>query len=308
MKVYNSLSEIKSVTHSVITVGMLDGVHLGHKKILSELVREAHIINGTSVVITFWPHPHSVVSQDPTFLLNTLEEKIALFEAFGIDVVVVQPFTREFSSLSPEYFIEKKLYPQLQFKTFIVGYDHHFGKDRHGDFNIVKQFSKKLHYKSVQVSALTIDGVNVSSTKIRKALTDGNIQLANKYLGYDYSITGTVIKGDCLGHTMGFPTANLQPAKEKIIPALGVYAVRVFCKNGSIHSGMLNIGHKPTVNKIVERTYIEVNIFDFSRNIYGESLTISLVEKIRDEKKFDNIDALRTQIEKDKIRIQKIMG
>ena len=286
---------------------MLDGVHLGHQTILKELTRQAKNIGGESVVITFWPHPRSVVSDNPVSLLNTLDEKLAIIQNSGIDHIIVLPFTREFSVLSPEDFVKDLVFEKLHFKVFIVGYDHHFGKNRHGDFELVSRLGKTLNFKAVKISALQSDNVNISSTKIREALAAGNIKTANKFLGYHYTLTGTVIKGEKLGTKLGFPTANLKFPPEKLIPAKGVYSARVTCRNGDIHYGMVNIGDKPTVNSDTEKLFIEVHIFDFNRRIYGENITISLLEKIRNEQKFNDIATLRNQLEKDKLTILKTL-
>ncbi len=307
MKIDHSLNAINKIKNAVITVGMIDGVHLGHQVILKELVSQAKNIEGESVVITFWPHPRSVVSDNPVLLLNTLDEKLAIIQEAGVDHIIVLPFTREFSILSPEDFVNL-LFEKLHFKVFIVGYDHHFGKNRHGDFELVSKLGKELNFKAVRVSAFQIDNVNVSSTKIREALTEGNITTANRFLGYYYSLTGTVVKGEKLGTKLGFPTANLKFPPEKLIPAKGVYSAKITCRNGDIHYGMVNIGNKPTVNSDTEKLFTEVHIFDFNRRIYGENITISLLEKIRDEKKFNDTTALRKQMENDKLIILKTLN
>ncbi len=303
MNTHHGFDSIPHIKNPAITVGMIDGVHLGHQTILNELVRQARKFNGESVVITFCPHPRSVVSNNPVSLLNTLNEKLAIMQEKGIDHVIVLPFTREFSVLSPENFIKDLLFEKLHFKTFIVGYDHHFGKNRDGDFELVNKLAITLNFNAVQVPAFQMDNINISSTKIRDALLSGQITTANKFLGYPYSLTGTVIKGERLGHQLGFPTANLKVPAEKLIPANGVYAVKVACRTGQQFYGMLNMGVKPTVNSNAGKLFIEVHIFDFNRNIYGETITISFLGKIREEKKFSNTDALKKQIEKDKITI-----
>ncbi|MCD6366180.1 MAG: bifunctional riboflavin kinase/FAD synthetase [Bacteroidales bacterium] len=308
MKTHHSFDTINNIKNPAITVGMVDGVHLGHQAILKELARQAQNIGGESIVITFWPHPRSVVSDNPVLLLNTLDEKLVIIQEAGIDHVVVLPFTREFSVLSPKDFIKTLLFEKLHFKVFIVGYDHHFGKNRHGDFELVSKLGKELNFKAVKVSALQLNNINVSSTKIREALAEGNIKTANRFLSYHYSLTGTVIKGEKLGTKLGFPTANLKFPQEKLIPAKGVYSAQVICRNGDIHYSMVNIGNKPTVNSDTEKLFIEVHIFNFDRRIYGENITISLLEKIRNEKKFNDITALRNQLEKDKLTILKTLN
>ncbi len=282
---------------------MIDGVHLGHRSILNELIKQAHEFNGESVVITFWPHPRSVVSDSPVSLLNTLDEKLAIIQEIGIEHVFVIPFTREFSDSSPEYFINHMLFENLHFKAFIVGYDHHFGKNRSGDFEMVNKLAKSLHFKAIQVPALQMDDINISSTKIRQALFSGQILKANKFLGYSYSLSGTVVKGEGLGHQIGFPTANLITPAEKLIPANGVYAVKVLCRSGKSFYGMLNIGTKPTINFEADKLFVEVHLFNFNQDIYGETITLSFIQRIRDERKFADINELKTQIEKDKITI-----
>lgn len=307
MNEYHSLDTIKNIKNPVITVGMLDGIHLGHQTILKEVIRQAKKNNGESVVITFWPHPRSVVSNSPVLLLNTLDEKLAIMQSVGIKHVVVLPFTREFSVFAPDDFI-CLLFEKLHFKTIILGYDHHFGKNRDGDFKMVSQLAKKINFSAIQVPAFQIDNINVSSTKIRNALFSGKVAQANKFLGYHYSLIGMVIKGEGIGHQLGFPTANLKTPSEKLIPANGVYAVKVTCRTGQQFYGMLNIGKNPTVNINTDKLFIEVHIFDFNREIYGETITILLLEKIRNEKRFSNINELKKQIEKDKETIFKLIS
>ena len=303
VKVHRGFDSNTDINNPAITVGMIDGVHLGHRSILNELIKQARKFNGESVVITFWPHPRSVVSDSPVSLLNTLDEKLAIMQEIGIDHVFVIPFTREFSDASPEHFIKHLLFENLHFKAFIVGYDHHFGKNRSGDFEMVNKLSESLNFKAIQVPALQMDGINISSTKIRQALLSGEIVKANKFLGYPYSLSGTVIKGERLGHQLGFPTANLKTPAGKLIPANGVYAVKVLCRTGKIFHGMVNIGTKPTVNFDTKKLFVEVHLFNFSRDIYGETITLSFIQRIRDERKFTSTNELKAQIEKDKIAI-----
>ncbi|MEA5457468.1 bifunctional riboflavin kinase/FAD synthetase [Arcicella sp. LKC2W] len=307
MNVYYGLEEFKKLDNAVVTSGTFDGVHLGHRKILNRLIEVAQQTNGESVVITFYPHPRTVISPDNKVvnLLSTLDEKIELLEKSGIQHLVIIPFTREFSELSSEEFIQKILIQTIGTKTLVIGFDHRFGKNREGSFEYLKAHKANYGFEIEEISRQDIENIGVSSSKIRKALQDGDIQLADHFLGRNYSLSGVIVKGKQLGRTIGFPTANIQVREiAKLIPTTGVYAVKVGYKENQL-KGMLNIGNRPTVDGTFQT--IEVNIFEFDREIYGENLTVEFIQKIRNEQKFNGLDELKAQIAKDKITCTEIL-
>lgn len=294
----------------MVTIGTFDGVHLGHQKVILRLKDIAERINGETVIFTFQTHPRLVTAPDEKNLrlLTTLNEKINLFEKYGIDHLIVYPFDKAFSELSYTDFVEKLLVNQIGTHSLVVGYDHKFGKNREGDFDYLQKCASKFNFEIEKLDALFVEEVNVSSTKIRDALQSGNILKAKHYLGYEFTLHGTVINGKQLGRTLGFPTANIESSdRNKIIPKYGVYAVKVMVNNGN-YLGMLNIGTRPTFNNNADNRSIEVNIFDFSGNIYGHEITLVFVDKIREERKFENVDLLVAQLEKDKIAALKILS
>lgn len=299
MKIYHGLEEFKSARNPVVTVGTFDGVHLGHSKIFERMTVLAKSCDGETVVITFDPHPRLVVHPDSKNLkfINTRERKYELIENNGIDHLVVIPFTKEFSNTHADTFIEDILVKKIGVHELVVGYDHHFGKNREGSFDALEDLAEKFNFGLEQISARDIDDIAISSTKIRNALKEGDISFANELLGYEYSITGTVVSGNKIGRKIGFPTANIEIEDEyKLIMAIGVYACRVQWK-GKTYQGMGNIGYRPTINN--SDLTIEVNIFDFDEEIYGETITIFFVDRIRNEIKFENLEALQTQLSKD---------
>lgn len=299
MNVYNNITELPAFKKAVITIGTFDGLHDGHRKIISQLKEVAQSINGTTVVITFFPHPRHVLSntENKVFILNTLEEKIALLQAEGIENLVIVPFTNEFSSMDAEAYISDFLVNSFHPHTIIIGYDHRFGKNRTGNFELLKKGEKKYGYEVVEITAQQLNDIAISSTKIRQKLSEGDIIAANSLLGYAYFFSGKVVKGDQLGRTIGFPTANLEIAEqEKLIPGNGVYAVDVMIKDIKL-KGMMNIGFRPTVGGIVRK--IEVNIFDFNEDIYEQNITVFLKTKLRDERKFNGLDELKIQLGND---------
>ena len=308
MNVYYGIQEFKKLENAVVTSGTFDGVHLGHQKILKRLNEVAELTNGESVVITFYPHPRSVISPDNQIvkLLSTLEEKIELLEKSGVDNLLIIPFTREFSELSSEEFIQKILIDTIGTKTLVIGYDHRFGKNREGGFDYLKLNKEKYGFQIEEISRQDIENVGVSSSKIRKALQEGDVPSADHFLGRNYSLSGVIVKGKQLGRTIGFPTANIQVREiAKLIPLDGVYAVKVYYKDEAF-GGMLNIGNRPTVDGTFQT--VEVNIFDFDQEIYGEKLTVEFLQKIRNEQKFNGLDELKAQIAKDKITCEEILG
>lgn len=302
MNIYRDITELPLFKNAIITIGTFDGVHNGHRQILNQLIEEANEVNGTPVVITFYPHPKQIVGNDlsSVLVLNTLEEKSALLAEVGIEHLVVVPFTKEFAEQSAEDYIKNFLVRSFKPHTIIIGYDHRFGKNRAGNYELLEVKGQEFNYKVKEIPEHILHNITISSTKIRTQLLEGNISTANELLGYDYFFSGNVITGKQLGRTIGFPTANLAINNEsKLIPGNGVYAVTVQIENDkTIFNGMMNIGVRPTFEK-TERT-IEVNIFDFDSSIYDKQLTVHIKTRLRDEIKFDGIDSLKNQLNKDR--------
>lgn len=301
VKVYRDLEHFKA-RNPVVTIGTFDGVHKGHQVVISRLQEFARKYSGETVIFTFYPHPRLVTSPEETNLrlLTTLEEKIKLFERLGIDHLIIYPFTREFSQLSYTEFVKTILVDQIKTYCLVVGYDHKFGKNREGGFEYLQKCAKKYNFKVEKLDALSLDNTNVSSTKIRIALEEGKIKKANRYLGYQYTLHGSVVEGRRLGRRIGFPTANIEASDpHKLIPRYGVYAVRIML-NDKNYRGMLNIGTRPTFNQNADNRSIEVHIFDFEGDIYNAEITMIFVDKIRNEQKFEGADALAEQLKKDK--------
>ncbi len=300
MKVYKDIDDFKGSKYSVVTVGTFDGLHVGHQQIIKRMKEIAAENNGDTILVTFDPHPRLVLNSNPSPLkfISTQKKKQLLLEKFGIDNKIIIPFTKEFAATSSEVFIKDYLVDKLHVKKLIVGYDHHFGKNREGNYNQLKKLGEKYGFEVEEVPAQFVGDVAVSSTKIRKALCDGDVVKANKMLGYKYSITGKVIPGNKIGRTIGFPTANIDIDDEyKLICLGGVYACQVEV-DGNIYKGMGNIGTRPTVG--INGLVTEVHIFDFDQDIYDKEITISFIDRIRDEQKFHNLDALKEQLNKDK--------
>jgi len=298
VNVFHSVQAFKSTKKTIVTLGTFDGMHIGHQAILSKLKLQKKIYGYQTLVLTFFPHPRMVLKTDHQIsLLNTIDERIKQIENFGIDHLVVQEFTQEFANLSAEEFVKKILVDQFNIGKIIIGYDHRFGKNRSADIHDLIKFGNKYHFDVEQISAEELNDVSVSSTKIRKALTEGNVALAKTYLGYPYTVSGKVVSGKQLGRTIGYPTANVQVVEDyKLIPAIGVYVVGVTVKGRDLY-GMLSIGTNPTVGGI-EKT-IEVNIFDFNDDIYNEEITIHFLTKIRNEENFGSVDLLIEALKKD---------
>jgi len=293
---YRNPSEVPKISPLVITQGTFDGVHLGHQKVLKYVVDLAREQHTQSLLITYHPHPRLVVEPNNRELrmLSSIEEKAEAVFALGIDYVLILPFTQEFSQLSPEAFVANILVKQLNVHTIVVGYDHHFGIHRSGDFNTLIRLSKQFNFAVQEIPASTIDEIAVSSTRIRKALSNSSLYDANQLIGRPYQLTGTVIHGKQLGRTIGFPTANIHINDPyKLIPSFGVYAGICLVENKRFKM-VCNIGVRPTVDG--ENISIEAHLFDFDKNIYGEHLTLFLVQYLRNEKKFDSIEALKSQI------------
>ena len=307
MRIYRDVDEFRGVDIPVVTVGTFDGVHLGHQKIINRLKESAREIGGQTVVITFEPHPRSVIYADSwnLKLINSPAKKIELLEKTGIDHLVILPFTKEFAGMTSFEFIRNILADKIKMNRIVVGFDHHFGKDRLGNHRSLRSFGEDLGFEVEEVAPLYVDGVAVSSSKIRTALNEGNIRLANRYLGYTYSIQGKVIPGFRVGREMGFPTANIEVDDSlKLITASGVYACRIQWQ-GMEFLGMGNIGNRPTFNR--KDHTIEVHIFDFNHEIYGDLLVIGWVDRIRDEIKFSDPEALRRQLEHDRLNVVQIL-
>lgn len=299
MQVYHDIADFRPLNNAVVTSGTFDGVHLGHQKILSRLQETAQSSDGETVVITFWPHPRMVVSNDSQNLrlLSTIDEKIELLRQNGVQHLVVVPFTREFSELTSDEFIQQILIDTIGTKKLVIGYDHHFGKNREGSFEYLQKNAHRFGFEIEEIPRQEIDHLTVSSTKIRQSLVEGKTSVANELLGRNYTFTGVIVKGRQLGRTIGYPTANVQVLESyKLIPADGVYAVRVHVR-GQWLKGVMSIGFRPTVNGI-GRTQ-EVYIFDFQENIYGEKMTVENVAFIRPELKFDGLEALKKAIDDD---------
>jgi riboflavin kinase/FMN adenylyltransferase len=299
LKIYQSLNEFKPSKKTIVTLGTFDGVHLGHNVILDKICNTAKQENLESVLLTFFPHPRLIVSNDSEIkMLNTMAEKAMLLEQKGIQNFIIHPFDKLFSELAPREFVEKVLVNQLNIQKIIIGYDHKFGKNRAADFNDLIAFGKEFGFEVEEISAKQVDEVAVSSTKIRHSLLEGNISLANAYLGYSYMLSGIVVKGNQLGRTIGFPTANIEVSENyKLIPKNGVYIVTAIVNNQTIF-GMMNIGIKPTVGDNVPT--IEVHLLDFSEDIYGQKIQVNVIERLRDEQKFESFEALKSQLEIDK--------
>ncbi|MAC95180.1 MAG: riboflavin biosynthesis protein RibF [Flavobacteriales bacterium] len=308
MKIYQGIEQFEKLEKAVVTTGTFDGVHIGHRTILNRLIEVAKKMKGESVLLTFYPHPRMVLQEDAELrLLNTIDEKTQLLEKAGIDHLIIHPFTKEFSRTTSLEFVRDLLVNQIGTKKLVIGYDHHFGRNREGSFEHLKEYGPVYGFEVEEIPAQDIDDVNVSSTKIRKALVAGDVKTANNYLGHNFQLNGVVVHGNKVGRELGYPTANIDlQNKYKLIPAEGIYAVKVRLKDES-YNGMLNIGRRPTINSGNGEVSIEVNIFDFKKEIYGEKIQLELIERIRDEKKFDSKDELIAEMQKDQVKCERIL-
>lgn len=299
MKLFHSINDFRTTKKTILTLGTFDGVHIGHKKILERITQNTENGKYESLVLTFFPHPRMVLQEKSEIkLLNTISEKTKLLEQTGIENLVIHPFNESFSRLTAEEFVHTILVDQFHIHKIIIGHDHRFGRNRTANIDDLIAFGKEYGFEVEQISAQEIQDVSVSSTKIRKALDEGNIALANDYLGYSYFLTGEVVKGKQLGRTIGFPTANINIEEEyKKIPKNGVYVVRTFINEKEVF-GMMNIGFNPTVNG--EKKTIEVNLFDFDSDIYCHKIEVSLLEYLREEQKFGSVELLKEQLNQDK--------
>lgn len=308
MKIYNHIDEFKPLNNAVVTIGTFDGVHVGHQKIINRLLEITKQTGGESVILTFFPHPRMILHPEDVNikLISTMSEKAALLEEAGIDHLIITPFTRDFSNLAPEEYIKDFLVDRIGTRRIVIGYDHRFGKDRSGGLEHLLQYSVSYGYQVEEIPEQDIHDVAVSSTKIRQALLSGDIVTANDFLGHPFSITGKVIKGDQIGRQIGFPTANLFVEEVyKLIPSDGIYAVEVELLNTGQHlKGMAYIGHRPTINGMTRN--IEVNIFDFDQNIYGQIVRLHFLSFVRSDEKFNSLEELTEQLKKDEIAVRLI--
>lgn len=304
MKVFYSISEAIHIQNPVLTLGVYDGIHLGHQAIISQLNRIAKEIGGESVLLTFEPHPRITLNKgaDSLQLLTLLDEKTELLKNYGLQNLIIHPFTKEFSQLSADDFV-KLLVDDIGIRSMVIGYDHHFGKDRSGDFQELSRLSKIYGFDCVKVDEIKSDGHHVSSTQVRNSLLEGDLEFAKKGLNRNYSLKGIVVNGDKLGRQLGYPTANLKIEKYKLIPGNGVYIVRVFIGD-RVFKGLLSIGTRPTITDKSEKR-VEVYILDFDRDIYGKEIKLEFFKKIRDDQKFDSIDDLVKQMDLDKSEAEK---
>ena len=297
MKVTKDLKNAISSRPSILTLGTFDGVHKGHRKIISNLKSEAKRNNLRSIILTFFPHPRNIVSSEIIKSISTIDEKIKIFSDLGIDELIIQKFDKSFASMDAKEFIEL-LVNNLKIKKIIVGYNHRFGKNRSADINVLKDFSLKYDFEVLEIKAFEVENIKISSTKIRDAIQQGNIKLCNNYLGYNFNINGDVVKGKSIGKSLGFPTANIKIVEEyKIMPKNGVYLVRCFFEKEKLY-GMMNIGFNPTFGSN-DKT-LEVNIFDFDKDLYGETIRIEFLNFIREEIKFESVELLQNQLIKDR--------
>ena len=300
MKIFHSTQDFKSNKKTIVTIGTFDGVHIGHKKIIAKIVQNCKSENLESIILTFFPHPRMVLNENSDIkLLNTIDEKSELLAINGIQNLVIQNFNTAFSQLSAEEFVADVLVKQLNIQKIIIGHDHRFGKNRSANIDDLIVFGKKYNFDVEQISVKEIDDVAISSTKIRNAIQEGKITLANEYLGYNYQILGKIIKGKQLGRTIGFPTANIELEEDyKLLPKFGVYIVKSILENKTVF-GIMNIGIKPTFSE--NKITLEAHFLDFDADLYDKIITVSIIEFIREEQKFENIKTLKIQIQKDKL-------
>ena len=304
MQILSNLFEIKLSKSTIATIGTFDGIHIGHQKILNSLARFAKENSLKSVVITFDPHPRKIINKKNSIeLINTIEEKKEKLKTLGFDYLIVQKFDEKFSETEANKFVEI-LKNNINIKKLIVGYDHRFGKNRNADINDLKKYGKELNFEVIEIDALEIEEVNISSTKIRSAIKDGNIRQANSYLGYNFFLGGEVVKGHSRGKELGFPTANLKIDEDKIIPKNGVYLVKSKIDHQDIY-GMMNIGYNPTFNNKSKK--IETHFFNLNKNLYGKIIKIELLEYIREEKRFETVDDLIQRLKLDREKCLKLI-
>ena len=307
MKIYKSIDKYNESKSSVVTIGTFDGIHKGHQKIFNKVINVSKQSNLSSVVLTFFPHPRIILNKyNDIKMIDTLDEKIEHLEKIGIDNLIIHPFDKKFSLLSADQFIKEYLLKKLQLKHIIIGYDHRFGKGREASVSDLKEYSSDFNFIVDEIDAQEIEKITISSTKIRNSINQGDLETTKKYLGRFFSLTGKVVKGDGLGKQIDYPTANILIEEDyKIIPKDGVYYIRTRIDN-KLYNGMMNIGHRPTIGNKAKS--IEVNLFNFDRNIYDIIISVDVVLKIRDEKKFSSINALKAQLAKDEEHCLKLIN
>ena len=298
MKIFNNIQSYSPEKESILTIGTFDGVHIGHNKILTKLVEESKKNNLSSLIMTFFPHPRMVLQKSQEIkMIDTIDEKIHLFEKTGVDNLIIQPFDENFSKIRAKEFVEEILVKKLKIKHIIIGYDHRFGKDREASVDDLKKFGLNYMFTVEEIAAQEIHSIAISSTKIRNAILKGEIKKCNEYLGRNFMLTGEVVHGDGLGKKINFPTANIEiPEAYKIIPKNGVYLVKAII-NSEIYFGMMNIGVRPTIGG--ENKSLEIHFFNFKDNIYNKTISVEIICKIRDEEEFSSIDELKIQLKKD---------
>ncbi len=308
MKIFNSTKEFNAVEKtSVVTIGTFDGVHIGHQEIIKSLVKNAHSNEDKSVILTFYPHPRLILQKGVDLkLITTLQEKISLLEKTGLDNLIIEPFTKEFSRLTALDFVRNILVKKLKIKKLVIGYDHHFGRNREGNFEQLQEYGKVYGFEVEEIPAQDIQNISVSSTKIRKALEEGNIEKANTYLGYEFMITGKVIHGRGLGTKWNYPTINIQLEDNyKLVPKPGVYIVKTILNNMNVF-GIMNIGFRPTVGG--KHQTIEVHLLDYNADLYGANIQVQLSYRLRDEQKFSSVDKLIAQIKEDEKKTRELIA
>jgi riboflavin kinase/FMN adenylyltransferase len=299
LKLFNNISSYKSTKKSFVTIGTFDGVHLGHQKVIKDLVKSAQENNATSVLLTFFPHPRMVLQKNNTIkLINTIDERIQLLENIGLDAIIVQEFSDDFANLTALDFVKTVLINHLNIAKLVIGYDHHFGKNREGNFETLLAYGKQFNFEVKEISQHDINDIAVSSTKVRCAIEQGDFEKVTTYLGYHFKLTGTVVTGKNLGQKIGFPTANISIKEPyKLLPKTGVYVVKAVINNNRVF-GMMNIGYRPTVSG--KHQTIEINFFDFNANLYNQIIQVEVLHYLRDEKKFNTVNELKNQLQLDK--------
>jgi len=308
MKVHRDILSLIPFTKAVVTIGTFDGVHAGHRKLIERIKELAHQEGGESVLITFEPHPRSVIYPDESLkLLTTLEEKTELLKSFDIDHLVVAPFTKEFSLLSAREYAEHFLFTKFHPAVVVMGYNHQFGHHRDGNIELLRKLSSQYHFRVEEIEKQLVDEIEVSSTRIRIALQEGDVETANHLLGHNYSLEGNVIKGDQLGRKLGYPTANiLVEDKFKLIPADGIYAIKAHIAEGSSPvNGVMSIGMRPTVSG--KHRTIEAHLFNFDQDIYQKKIKVDFIQWIRDETKFKTLELLTAQMKSDEAKARSIL-
>ena len=308
MKIYHSIDEFIPLKNAVVTIGTFDGVHIGHRKIISGIKELAESTGGETVLLTFFPHPRMILhpEDESLKLINTINEKAGLLEQLGVDHLIITPFSRDFSNQAAEGYIRDVLVNKIGTKKIVIGYDHRFGKDRQGGLDDLLRLGPVYGFDVVEIPEQDINEVAISSTRIRAALLNGEIELANTFLGYPFFITGVVVRGDQIGRQIGYPTANIIIAERyKLIPGDGIFAVKVKVA-GATYNGMAYIGTRPTLNGLTHN--IEVNIFDFDQDIYNQQIRMQFINFVRSDMKFSTLDGLKEQIAKDKIEVMRLLA